>query len=104
MTGSSHPRYWIAVMLLLLTGQTGLYRAYLGRAGSAAVMSGALLFAISISLAVPSQVAGLIVLGVFLGLSAVVVIDLVRMTKLVDEGHSRMAQKAGVEVLSEEKV
>jgi|GEM_PF-5949496 len=84
---SGHPRYWIAIGLLLLTGQTGLYRIYLVRPGSTAVMAGGLLFAVAIVLAAPSKVTTLFATAILIALTMVVLVDLLRMKDLVKQAH-----------------
>ncbi|PJI92262.1 hypothetical protein BC777_1107 [Yoonia maricola] len=91
-----HPKLWIAYLLALLSGQTGLYHLYLGRAGSAVIMTGAIIFVIAISLAAPSQLTGLIVIVVFIALTVIWIFDLVRMKGFVTSAHHAKLQKGSI--------
>ncbi len=86
---TSHPKLWFAYALALITGQSGLYNLYLGRSGSAVVMSGASFLIPVIWLAAPSRIALYVILTVCLMLTAVWVVDLIRMKALVALAHEK---------------
>ena len=86
---SSHPKLWFAYVLALITGQSGLYNLYLGRGGSAIVMSGALFLIPVIWIAAPSRITLYAILTVCLILTAVWVVDLIRMKALVAMAHEK---------------
>ncbi len=91
-----HPKLWLAYLLALLLGQTGLYHIYLQRTGSAVVMSGALVVVIAVSLAAPSQLTGLMVIAVFVALMTMLIFDLVRMKSLVATAQQAKLQNGSI--------
>ena len=104
MSEVGHPRYGLAVLLLLLTGQSGLYRFYLGRSGSAVVMAGSLLLALAVFMAAPSRFTIYLTISVMVILTIVVFIDLFRMSTLVKSARTEKLNTLDQPIVPEQKV
>ncbi|UWQ17804.1 hypothetical protein [Jannaschia sp. M317] len=85
-----------ALILLVMTAQTGLYNLYLGRPGRAVAMSGALAIALCLFVFAPGTPTAVLAFGVFLALSALVFADLRQLDHLVAETPAAVsAQQKG---------
>ncbi|MEL6571468.1 MAG: NINE protein [Pseudomonadota bacterium] len=88
MGEAKYPRFWLALLLLLFTGYFGLHRLYLGKKRSAAVMlSSVISFCLLMYAAPTSSIAEKIGVGLIFVLTVVLVIDLFRISILVDEAR-----------------
>ncbi|MDA8587173.1 hypothetical protein N9L47_13075 [Rhodobacteraceae bacterium] len=88
----THPKLWLAYLLLVLTAQTGVYRYYLRSNGAATVMLLGF-FLIPAFALVAGQIGLYLGLGIAVLLTVAVVRDLFLVPNLVREAHSREVKR-----------